>query len=90
MPVDDSKLSFEFPAEFSHLSDEINCHESLYKYSIENREEFWSTLAKNRLEWIQMFDTVTDSSFESDDVKLKWFLNGKINVSGIEKLFCFL
>lgn len=81
MSVDDSKLSFEFPAEFSHLSDEINCHESLYKYSIENREEFWSTLAKNRLEWIQMFDTVTDSSFESDDVKLKWFLNGKINVS---------
>lgn len=81
MPVDSSNLTFEFPAEIGQLSDKITDYESLYKYSIESSDTFWSTLAKNRLEWFSEFDEVTTGSFNDPEANLKWFLNGKLNVS---------
>lgn len=85
MPVDSSNLTFEFPAEIGQLSDKIIDYESLYKYSIESSDTFWSTLAKNRLEWFSEFDEVTTGSFNDPEANLKWFLNGKLNVSGTIK-----
>lgn len=81
MPVDNSSITFEFPAEIGQLSNEITDHSSLYKYSIENRELFWSTLARNRLEWISDFNEITSGDFKDPEARIKWFIDGKINVA---------
>ena len=65
------------------LPEWINSYDSLYKYSVENSEEFWSVIAKRRLLWFKEFDRVTNAAeFNEDSFKLEWFLNGKLNVSG--------
>ena len=60
----------------------INSYESLYKYSIENPEEFWSLIAKRRLLWFKEFDRATNTTeFNGDSFQLEWFINGKLNIS---------
>jgi len=50
-----------------------------YQNSIKNPEGFWKEKA-NTLSWIKKFSTVKNSSF-NNDVQIKWFSDGKINVS---------
>ncbi|KPA09492.1 acetyl-CoA synthetase [Candidatus Magnetomorum sp. HK-1] len=52
---------------------------SMYKQSIENPDAFWGKIAE-RIDWFEPFTRVKDSSFD-DEVNIKWFLNGKLNVS---------
>lgn len=83
-------LTSNFP-ELSKFPNEIDSYEKLYKFSLENNSQFWEVLAKTRLEWFNMFDQVNNNSKFSqlEDFKLKWFLNGKINVSGIINSYLF-
>ena len=55
---------------------QVKDYESLYKFSIENREEFWAQQAET-LEWEQKWDKVLDSS---DKPFFKWFVGGKTNI----------
>jgi acetyl-CoA synthetase len=57
-------------------------YEKLYKESIENPDAFWAGQAKKRLSWFKSFDEkkVSDWSF-GDDLHVKWFEGGKLNVS---------
>ena len=50
-----------------------------YLKSIEEPEKFWAEKAKTLL-WIKDFSQVKDSSFD-DDIKIKWFKDGTLNVS---------
>ncbi|CAF0937496.1 unnamed protein product [Brachionus calyciflorus] len=80
---EDSKfLTSKFP-EVKLFSKSINSYEDLYNFSIENNEEFWRTLALNRLEWFKEFDKVNNGLDFNDyeNYEHKWFINGKINVS---------
>lgn len=54
-------------------------YESQYKQSVTNNDAFWKEQSA-RLDWMKPYDSVSKWSF-SDDVSIKWFLNGKINVS---------
>lgn len=80
-----SFLTANFP-ELENFPDTINSYESLHKFSIENTDVFWGTLAKSRLDWFENFTQVTSGSFNDVDFHLKWFINGKLNVSCKEKL----
>lgn len=62
----------------SHVNKEQ--YEAMYKESVENPEGFWAEQAQ-RIDWIAPFDTVSQYSFKKDQVDIKWFLNGKLNVS---------
>jgi len=57
-------------------------YEKLYKESIENPNAFWAKEAEKRLTWFKPFDKnkVSDWSF-GDDLHVKWFEGGKLNVS---------
>ncbi len=55
----------------------VKDYDSLYKKSIENREEFWAAEAK-KLEWYKKWDKVLD---DSDKPFYKWFTGGQINIS---------
>ena len=74
-------LTAPFP-ELKHFPDTIESYSSLHKFSIENKELFWSYLAKSRLEWFEEFTQVTEGKFTDEDFRLRWFLGGKLNVSG--------
>ena len=50
-----------------------------YKESISNPDRFWAKKAES-LTWIKNFTKVKECEF-SNDVKIKWFLDGKLNVS---------
>jgi len=57
-------------------------YDKLYKESIENPNAFWAKEAEKRLTWFKPFDKnkVSDWSF-GDDLHVKWFEGGKLNVS---------
>ena len=51
----------------------------LYEQSISDPDTFWSEQAEKFITWFKKWDTVQDCNY--DDVSIKWFLNGKLNVS---------
>ena len=53
---------------------------SMYKESIENNEKFWSEQA-NRIDWSRKFTKIKNVKFSNSDVEIKWFEDGKLNVS---------
>ncbi|MEN6476088.1 MAG: acetate--CoA ligase [Syntrophaceae bacterium] len=57
-------------------------YDEMYKRSIENPDAFWAEQAQKRLSWFKPFDAnkVSDWSF-GDDLHVKWFEGGKLNVS---------
>ena len=54
-------------------------YESMYKQSVDNNEEFWSEQAAS-LDWTKPFTTVRDVSFAKDDLHIRWFDDGELNV----------
>ena len=58
----------------------IKSYTDLHKFSINETETFWDVLAKSRVQWMKEYDTIQDCRIADGDIK--WFLNGKLNVSG--------
>jgi acetyl-CoA synthetase len=56
-------------------------YQNIYRESIENPEQFWSEQAVQKLDWITPFTKVKDTSFAKDDVHVKWFEDGQLNVA---------
>jgi acetyl-CoA synthetase len=67
----------EFWAKTAHCDNEK--YLKMYEQSVKDPEGFWSEAAK-RIDWIKPFSKVKDSSF-TGDVQIKWFVDGKLNVS---------
>ena len=61
----------------SHI-DSLEKYEKIYHDSVSNPDEFWGTIA-DRLKWYKKWDSVSDVDYKKADIK--WFLNGKLNVS---------
>ena len=53
----------------------------LYQASVANPEAFWSEQAKKELDWIRPFTKVKDCSFDANDLHIRWFEDGQLNVS---------
>jgi acetyl-CoA synthetase len=54
----------------------FSSYEELYRWSLENTEEFWADMA-NELEWYQPWEKVLD---DSDKPFFKWFVGAKTNI----------
>nr|AAI29419.1 Zgc:113194 [Danio rerio]AAI64288.1 Zgc:113194 protein [Danio rerio] len=61
----------------SHLSGRN--YADLYELSVKDPENFWGSIAKERLAWTKPFDQVSDCDISSG--KINWFLGGQLNVS---------
>ena len=70
--------STEMP-ELSEFPVRISNHEQLHRFSVEQPDKFWSTLARSRLSWAQDFHTDMDCDMATG--RFRWFLGGKMNVS---------
>ncbi|MEM6896155.1 MAG: acetate--CoA ligase, partial [Pseudomonadota bacterium] len=55
-------------------------YDEMYAASVADPDAFWGEQAK-RLDWIQPFKTVKNCSYAYDDVYIKWFEDGTLNVS---------
>ncbi len=52
----------------------------MYDNSLQKNDEFWADQAK-RVEWIKKFTKIKDIKYSKDDVSIKWFEDGNLNVS---------
>ncbi|MXP14662.1 acetate--CoA ligase [Altererythrobacter confluentis] len=55
-------------------------YEAKYRRSIADPDGFWREEAQ-RIDWIEDFDTVRDTSFDRDDFRIRWFEGGKLNIA---------
>ncbi len=54
-------------------------YEKMYARSVEDNESFWAEMAE-RIDWITPFTKVKDVSFAKDDLHIKWYYDGTLNV----------
>ena len=75
-----SKL-YSVPAEFA-ANTRINKakYAEMYAQSIADPETFWGDVGQ-RLDWIKPFTRVSDVSFDADDLHVRWYEDGLLNVS---------
>jgi acetyl-CoA synthetase len=52
----------------------------LYQESVRDPHSFWSRIGR-RLDWVQPYSKVKDTSFEQKDFRIRWFYDGKLNVA---------
>jgi acetyl-CoA synthetase len=52
----------------------------LYQESVRDPHTFWSRIGR-RLDWVQPYSKVKDTSFEEQDFRIRWFYDGKLNVA---------
>ena len=55
-------------------------YDAMYARSIEDPEGFWAEQAR-RIDWIKPFTKVKNVSWDPDDLHIKWFEDGTLNVS---------
>jgi acetyl-CoA synthetase len=51
----------------------------LYKHSVTYNEAFWAEQA-GRVDWIKPFSRIKDVSFAKDDLHIRWYYDGTLNV----------
>ena len=54
-------------------------YEQMYRASVEDNEGFWAEQAK-RIDWIKPFTEVKDVSLAKDDLHIRWYGDGTLNV----------
>ncbi len=57
-----------------------NAYKKMYESSITEQEEFWAEQGK-RIDWIKPYTKVKDTSFNEDNLHVKWFYDGVLNPS---------
>jgi len=72
---------YPVPADFakSALID-AKTYEDMYRRSVEDPDGFWGEAGK-RLDWIEPYKTVKNTSYDPHNVSIKWFEDGVLNVS---------
>ncbi|MEM7569490.1 MAG: acetyl-coenzyme A synthetase N-terminal domain-containing protein, partial [Pseudomonadota bacterium] len=67
-----------------HIAENAKCtneqYLAMYKHSIEDPEGFWGEHGK-RLDWFKPYTKVKNTIFSKDQVDIRWFEDGVLNVS---------
>ncbi|MGB1010432.1 MAG: acetyl-coenzyme A synthetase N-terminal domain-containing protein, partial [Thiolinea sp.] len=74
--------TYPIPAGFAEQAN-INAEQyaAMYQRSIDDPDGFWAEQAEEYLTWSKKWDKVSDWSFDKDDVHIRWFEGGEINVT---------
>ncbi|MBK5969761.1 MULTISPECIES: acetate--CoA ligase [Thiorhodovibrio] len=79
--MSESKIH-EVPAQIAaHAHIDHDRYQSLYQRSVEDPEGFWAEQADQFVTWFKKWDKVMDYSYGPDDVFIRWFDGGKLNVA---------
>ncbi|HEX7113821.1 MAG TPA: acetate--CoA ligase [Steroidobacter sp.] len=72
---------YKVPEEFAALAHlKAQDYQRLYQESVRDPNGFWGRIGR-RLDWIQPYSKVKDTSFAEHDFRIRWFYDGKLNVS---------
>jgi len=74
--------AYAIPAEIAanaHIDAEQ--YEAMYRRSIADPEGFWAEQAQTFVTWSKPWDRVSDYSFDADNLYIKWFEGGQLNVA---------
>ena len=75
------KLIYPVPEAISKTANiDDATYQRLYRQSLDDPEGFWAEQAQ-RIDWIEPWQTVKETSFQRNDVSIKWFKGGRLNVS---------
>ncbi len=55
-------------------------YSSMYSASLQDNDDFWAKQA-NRVDWVRQFTKIKNVKYSKDDVSIKWFEDGNLNVS---------
>jgi len=72
----------DIPAEIAanaHIDAEK--YEAMYRRSVADPEGFWAEQAETFVTWSKKWDRVSDYSFDADNLYIKWFEGGRLNVA---------
>ena len=77
-----SENNFYYPSEKAKKITLINKEDfsEKYNYSIKLNDKFWFEEGK-KIEWIKPFSKVKDVSYDLNDLHIRWFYDGSLNVS---------
>ena len=73
---------YEVPADLAataHIDEER--YRNLYQRSVDDPEGFWAEYADKFVTWFKKWDRVMDYSYDADNLYIRWFEGGKLNVS---------
>jgi len=71
---------YPVPPEFQERAwIDAESYERIYAQSLGENETFWSEVAR-RLNWISFPERIKDVSFQKDDLHIRWFEDGVLNV----------
>ena len=76
---DDKIYEFRPSGSSAAIIDEAK-YQEMYERSVEDPNGFWAEQAK-RIDWIKPFTKVKNTSFAPDNVSIKWFEDGTLNVA---------
>src|SRR5690554_1828003 len=69
---------------FDHLTQSTQVDQKAFRMltrqAAENEDLFWDRIGK-RLDWIEPYTKIKDVSFDLDDLHIRWFEDGVLNVS---------
>jgi acetyl-CoA synthetase len=76
-----SNKIYKVPEDFAALAHLRNAeYQRLYQESVRDPSGFWARMGR-RLDWIQPYNKVKDTSFDEHDFRIRWFYDGKLNVA---------
>ncbi|WP_102226015.1 acetate--CoA ligase [Acidimangrovimonas sediminis] len=79
--TDQAHAAFAAPEEFiKHAHIDAARYEEMYKASVADPEGFWGEHGK-RLDWIEPYTKVKNTTFEFGKVDIRWFEDGVLNVA---------
>ena len=55
-------------------------YQQMYQHSVDDPDSFWAEQASELVSWSKPWDKVLDYSFDADNLYIKWFEGGKLNV----------
>ncbi|MDT0498447.1 acetate--CoA ligase [Algiphilus sp. W345] len=72
---------YPVPADWAaHAWVDGEAYERMYRRSIEDKDGFWAEQAR-RIDWIKPYTQVRDVSYAADDLHIRWYQDGQLNVS---------
>ncbi|TDY02585.1 acetate--CoA ligase [Thiohalophilus thiocyanatoxydans] len=73
---------YDIPADFAARANISEAdYQAMYQRSIDDPEGFWAEQAEKFLSWYKPWDRVLDWSYDADNLYIKWFEGGKLNVA---------
>lgn len=73
---------YPVPADFAAQANITEAqYKEMYQWSIDDPEGFWAEQAEKFVTWFKPWDKVMDWSYDADNLYIKWFEGGKLNIT---------